>query len=134
ADMKAQIEVRDRNSVRAARSVELGNASARLPRRSDGGPAAGGRIVLREDGENSITNQLQDIAAGAVDRGDDRLGVIVEKRDQLLGRVLLRNTREVTQIAKPQCRVNAIGDPAPDPARQHALANIAAEISLHERM
>jgi hypothetical protein len=56
-------------------------------------PARPRRIIGLEDRERAVADELQHVAPGLVDRGDDRLGVIVQQRDDLLGRRLVGDPR-----------------------------------------
>ena len=95
--------------------------------------AAGvGQIVAAEQSQRAVADQLQHVASCLVDGGDDRLGIVVQQRDDLgrLGGV--GDGGEAAQIGEPQRRLDAVGDAALDASLQDALAGIAAEIDLDQ--
>ena len=67
-----------------------------------------------------------------VDRRDDDVGIVVEQRDDLLGRGI-GDAREAAQVAEPDDGVDPVGDAAHDAAAEHAPSGVAAEIGLHQR-
>ena len=83
--------------------------------------------------QHAVAHQLQHLAAGIVDRVDRGLGVIVEERDDLVGRDGLADRGRAAQIREPQYGVDALGDAARDFSAQHLLGGVAAEIDPAER-
>src|SRR5215217_5499236 len=96
----------------------------------ESGPAGLTRILLLEDRERSIPDQLQDIAAGLVDGGDDRFRIIVQKRDDLFGVRSLRNVGETMEVAEPQDSLDPVRHAPGDASVQNEAAGVAAEIGL----
>ena len=70
----------------------------------------------------------------AVHRGDDRIGIVVEQRDDLLGRRRVGDPREALQVAEPQHGADLLGDAALDVAAQHAMPGVAPEVGLDQRL
>src|SRR6516164_4243425 len=65
--------------------------------------------------------------------GHDYFGIVVEERDDLLRRRIVRNLGVTVQIAVPQHRTDLLGDAAHDPTVQHSPPSVAAEIGFDER-
>jgi hypothetical protein len=90
-------------------------------------------IVGPKDCQHAVADELQHFAAGDANGGDHGRRVIVEQRNDLVGRRRVSDLRVTAQIGVPDDRVDALGDTARDAAAQHALARIVAEIYLDER-
>src|SRR5215472_6569574 len=90
-------------------------------------------IVGPKDRQHSVADEFQHFPAGDANGVDDRRGIVVEQRDDLVGRRRVGDLRVTTQVRVPDDRVDALGDAARDAAAKHALARIAAEIHLDER-
>ena len=88
-------------------------------------------IVAGENSENAVADQFQNISAVTMNRRDDCVGVIIEKRNDLAGGGAIGDPRVAAQIAEPKRRFDLVGDAAVDLALQHALAGIASEVSFH---
>ena len=69
-----------------------------------------------------------------VDRRDDGLGIVVEKRNDLLRRRGVGDAGIVAQIAEPQHRLDPVRDAPFDAASQHPPAGVASEIGLDQRL
>jgi hypothetical protein len=89
-------------------------------------------IFGSEDCEDTVADELQHVSIVGVNCRDDDVGVIVQQRNDLLGR-RIGDAREAAQVAEPDDGVDAISDPAHDTAAEHTMPRVAAEISLHQR-
>ncbi len=67
-----------------------------------------------------------------VDRRDDRVGVVVEQRNDLLGLGAVGNAGVAAQVAEPQHRLDPVGDAALDAPAQHPPPRVAAEVGLDQ--
>ena len=65
--------------------------------------------------ERDLPNQLEHVTAMLMDRRNDRIGVVVQQRDDLF-RCGVGDAREASQIAEPHRCVDPLGDTTHDPA------------------
>ena len=91
-------------------------------------PAGRRHVLAGEDREHAVADQFQHVAAGIVNGMDGGLGIIVEERNDLVGRHRLADRRRSAQVRKPQHRIDPVGDAAGDAPTHHLLGGIAAEI------
>ena len=63
---------------------------------------------------------------------DHDFGIVVEQRDDLLGRGIVGNLRVAVQVAVPQHGADLLGDPAHDPSAHDSPAGIAAKVGFGE--
>ena len=68
-----------------------------------------------------------------VDRRDDRVGIVVEQRNDLFRRGV-GDPGEAAQIAEPDNGIDVLGNAAHDASAEHAPAGVAAEIGFHQRL
>jgi hypothetical protein len=88
--------------------------------------AAGlGGIIGLKDRQRAVADQLEHVAAGLVHRRDDRLGIVVQERDDLLGLCRVGDPGEAREIGEPQHRADLLGHAAGDPPAQYALAGVS---------
>ena len=69
------------------------------------------RIIGPEDRQHAVADQLQHFAARFVDRGDDRIGVVVEQRDDLVGRGGVGDPGVAVQVGEPEHRADRSATP-----------------------
>ena len=82
--------------------VELGKGVFRGSERSQAGAVAVEVIGDRKDRQHRIADELQDLAAVAMDRRYHAGEVVVQKRDDLVARQRLGRRREAAQVAVPE--------------------------------
>jgi hypothetical protein len=90
-------------------------------------------ISAGEHRQHAVADQFEHVAAGVVDGVDRGLRVIVEKRNDLVGRDGFADRGRSAQIGKPQHGLDALGDAARDPPAQNLLGGIAPEIDPAQR-
>ena len=101
-DMQAEIHVGDRQHAGRAPPVQRCDVPGCGLRRVES-PAAGTAAVVEvEDGQHAVAHQLEHVAALLVDGADDRLGIVVEHRNDLVGCCAVGDLGVATQIAEPE--------------------------------
>src|SRR5262245_13365580 len=129
--MEPEIHVRDRKAVCGSSPVQLVDA----PTCGEGGFQCGSAgtwaVIGRKDCQRAIADKLEDVAAVLVNGGNNDIGVVVQQGDDLLGS-RVGNPCEAAQVTEPDDRINPVGDAAHDPATQHTLPGVAAEVGLHQ--
>ena len=86
-----------------------------------------------EHRQHAVADQFEHVAAGIMDGVDRGLRIIVEKRNDLVGRDAFADRGRAAQIGKPQHRIDALGDAARYPPAQHLLGSVAPEIDPAQR-
>ncbi len=132
-DVKTQIDRRNGSLLGASAGIQELEALLQTRLSAQGATTGVSGIVRLEDRQYAVTDQLQHVAAGLVDRRDDRIRVVVEQRDDLIGRRRIGDGGVVAQVREPQDRADAIGNAARDTSAENALSGIVAEIDLHQR-
>jgi hypothetical protein len=132
--MQSEIDRGHGLSRRQAPGVEISVFCAHLDLGTERRRTGCARIVGREDRQHAIRHQLQHVAAGGMNGGDDDLGVIVEKRDELVALDALRQPGVALHVGEPDDGVDAFGCTARDEPVQHAPAGIAPEIGFDQRL
>jgi hypothetical protein len=85
-----------------------------------------------EDREDAVAHELQDLAPLRLDRSDHRVRIVVEQRDDLLGRSGVGDPGKALEVAEPQNRADLLGYAPLDVASQDTMARIAAQIGLDQ--
>ena len=117
----------------ATAGVERGHVEPETvlgPQRGAPGPR---HVGIGEHRQHAVANQLEHVAAGVMDGIDGGLGVIVEKRNDLVGSDGFADRGRAAQVGKPQHGADALGDAARDAAAQHLLGRVTPEIDPAER-
>ena len=126
--MQADIGSRDRTPRDLALGIERRDVLAELMLRAQRIALGFHHVVGSEHGENAVADQFQHVPAGLVNRVDGRFGIIVEEGDDLVRANRLADPRRIAKVGEPQHRLDALGDAARDPATQHLLRGVTAEI------
>ena len=89
----------------------------------------GARPVLDpEDGEQAVTQELQDLAAARSDRAHHAVETVVQQRDQVAARQRVGKSGEAAQVGEEQHGLHALDLAALHRARQDARRRILAQI------
>ena len=132
AEMEPEIHVGRRQALLEPARVQGGHRLLRRPRRVERGGAGAVSLLRRENGEHAVADQLEHVAGVLVDRRHDRLGVVIEQRNDLLRGRGVGDARIIAQIAEPQHRLDPVRHPAFDPAPQHPPSGVPTEIGLDQ--
>ena len=132
--MQREVDLGGRQPGDGALAVQLDDAVAHSYRRCERAPASFFAVIRREDSERAVADQLQHITAMSVHGRDHHLGVVVEQRNDLLRRGIVRDLGVAVQIAVPQHRADLLGDAAHDPAAHDPPSRIATEVRLRQRL
>ena len=89
-------------------------------------------IVGSKDRQNAVADELKHLAASGAHGLDHGRGVIVEQRNDLVGRRRVGNLRVTAQVRVPDDRADPVGDTARDAAAQHTIARVVTEIHLNQ--
>nr|AAF22882.1 adenylate cyclases-like protein [Bradyrhizobium japonicum] len=133
SDMQPDISRRGGTAVRLPPLVQRCDVLAEQMLGAERSTSRMRHVLAGEHREHTVTDQLQHVAAGIVDRIDHGLRIVVEKRDDLVGTDALADPGRAAQIRVPQHCLDALGDAARDAAAQHLLGGAAAEIDAPER-
>ena len=90
---------------------------------------AGGR--RREDREDAIAEELQDLAVVLGDRIADAFEMLIEPADDLRSRSAVDERREASEIGEQQGGRNDLAVAATDLSLQHARSGLRPEIGAH---
>src|SRR6516162_2163282 len=119
----------------AARLVDDAETFERV-QRSFERPCAGFRKIAvigrREDRERAVTHEFEGFPLVRLDRCDDRVEIIVEKLDNLLGRQSIGQGREPAHVAHHDDRVQALTHGSPDLTGEHAPSGQRSEIGVEQ--
>src|SRR3954447_9098211 len=85
-DVETEIGIGDGELARRAVLVQSGKTCAHQGLGVKRRPAGLAGLAGREDRERAVADELQDVTAGLVHGGDDRLRIVVEEGDDLAGR------------------------------------------------
>ena len=130
--MEAEIDLGGGQAVAGPAPIERRDPVLQRSLRRDGAAAGFCGRIGGKNRQSAVADQLQHVAAIVVDRGDHRLGVVVQGWNDLLRRRLIGDVGEFAQIAVPQHRPDLLGDAASDTAGEHALPGIPAQIGFDE--
>ncbi|MGY3461254.1 hypothetical protein ACVWW5_006704 [Bradyrhizobium sp. LM3.4] len=89
--------------------------------------------LRREDGEQAVADEFQDLAAVPRDRLRHRVEIVVEQIDDVVARPVVGDFRELAQIADHDRGAYRRAGAAPGGAGQDELASVGADIGLEQR-
>jgi hypothetical protein len=84
--MEPEIHVGCRQALRSAAFVEGFERRAGVLNGVECGSTRAGAILGGKDREHAVADQLQNVARMVVDSRDDRVGIVVEERNDRFGR------------------------------------------------
>ena len=117
----------------ARRGIERGHVLPETMLGAQRGAPGGRHVIAGEHRQHAVADQLEHVAASIVDGVDRGLRVVVEKRDDLVGRDAFADRGRAAQIGKPQHGIDPLGDAARYPPAQDLLGGVAPEIDPAQR-
>ena len=84
----------------------------------------------REDGQQSVAHELQDLPAMLEDGGDLTIEIVVEHSDDRLRRQPVRQVGVAAHIGEPDRGADFVGVATPDLARENTRAGVVAHIGV----
>ena len=131
--MKSEIHLGGRKPCPAACRIHPIDAPAHDSLGAEGGRTRFLVRASREDRQNAITDEFQHIASRFVDGGNHGACVVVQERDDLVGRGSIGDGCVAPQIREPEHCVDAIRNTTGDAPVKNPLARIPAQVGLDQR-